>query len=1282
MSSQQQQPHTRTSSVPHTISTSTSGTSSSNSSPVHSRNGSYPILPTKSPGNSPTFPRSSRPSLNLATPPPQAFPSRFPRSNVTTPNQTTDSPSDYFQSPGTPYAPSTPESGTSLRRSGAIGHSRSSSRSSVRVRRDSSLQSSRRNSLTTSAAFPPTNANANAVAAAAAASSVVKRQSSAAHFASASVNASASRSSSTGSSVSNFNTSLASLPSQRIRTTSQSANAPQPPPSSVMAVATPPIPSENSQDDARPIASTSALPPTLPPSITDSKDSPHSQRPSPDSLHMPDVPRRRSSVHRLRLKDGSSAPPSPLPSPHFQQEKLQTDSPAAALTPSQSTTADSSDLSDYGSQADEEEVYQDSAQRAQGQQLSQPSRAGSTDATAAAAMENDLSDAIKLAGGPPKLQRRQRDPSRAAASSPANRNTTSPNSSTPPSSEQPSFDSQPTARGRRSQSPRKPRISPSDQASGSPGTHPVEATPLARDAPLPTDADLSPPRSPTKAKQSPDATGTPPDDAALEAEAQRLADLENPDRPKTLKEARELAKARARARKVQPTAPLSPGGIPSSSRPTLQPSQSNTSVMDELQAAVGDALQDLSFGSTISDNSDGNPASSGGLAPNVPGSGSGTTTSQSTSGLARSRETSFDSARSFAEQETAAADDGRFADADSQATPEPQPARLPQSESARTIRTVQGDAGPSGLESGLTLGEALDISAPVTPRLPADVANANAKAIPSYPAGSREKSPMANYRLAQSPFSGPQVQPRSSSNAPPQRTLISLNTRINVPGKTVPYPPAMNAQSVSIDKRKLPPWERARAYATFVNELASMPSGLTTWMEMAQKQPRNTMGTVKAGQRGGGGPRYPSTFGVGGESGTYSGDSVMTSLSSSSAAYVHPRDASGASVRSDMTFPMRGDGGRARDVTQVPFDRSAPDSMPDAVPSNIPYPTLVHQHQQHSNQGSLSSRTGSYTAASAYGLGGSTPGSTPSNSTGRMGGLRARKLSNSALDALGPLLGGSGQGASTSPVPAQSGVSATPLAVRTGLLSSLGRRGSKRNATVHPSMSSTNSSGSVSGPRGPRSAANRFGGAGGGRSATMNTAGGGSISSPFYSSPSSSSVIDLGAMAKDPEQAGLGLGLTRSPADEASPGGGNGLRHAKSNAKLSPDGGTSTSNGYSRGAPQQTSPSLSSGPRQGSGGGTDHGTTSGGGFLSAVGVGSATSSRKNSAASSSGGADGGHHHNANSEGFKNALQRVSDVFPDADEDTLVGYLKRAQGDDLKAIGDYLNDQALGSIKRR
>lgn len=49
--------------------------------------------------------------------------------------------------------------------------------------------------------------------------------------------------------------------------------------------------------------------------------------------------------------------------------------------------------------------------------------------------------------------------------------------------------------------------------------------------------------------------------------------------------------------------------------------------------------------------------------------------------------------------------------------------------------------------------------------------------------------------------------------------------------------------------------------------------------------------------------------------------------------------------------------------------------------------------------------------------------------------------------------------------------------------------------------------------------------------------------------------------------------------------------------------------------------------------------------------------------------------------FQETLVKLGDILPDADTTVLAHYLRKAKGDDLVAIGDYLQDQSLGKLPK-
>lgn len=1018
----------------------------------------------------------------------------------------------------------------------------------------------------------------------------------------------------------------------------------------------------------------------------------------------PPVPRRNSSVSYRSNGGERSAervadlPPSPSVPATYQTLTSSDALPPPPIQAPQGSSGGSSDTSDYGSDAEEHDNTFDG-----------PSSGSRGDGIG---LIGDSSHAFQLTGGPPQLQR----PARTKLGSPNSTRGASTMSPTSSSSGSTAADGQP----KRSRSPRKPHREPTLQAQSA-----MSELRQSRDresllgaaGTLRELASTSPPigsqTEDGRALAAEKVSGTkasPIDEATLEAEAIRAADLADPDRPRTLKEARELAKARARAKREGSREITSPeraqvttslDAVQSNPQPVRSNDSDYTDIgngtMDDLQAAVGNAMADLSFSSqtTASDHN-----LSTGTAMPPPSSGKSSLllrpTSEFDEGRATSRastDQSFNSAHEQPEASTSHQDE---------AQPQPQAGRMThdrgQSSSGSGDTMLPSDSG------GHTEGEVNRLGMP-TPRdvssswdnqqyvkggiRPAQSENKSAmslaQALSLYKAGdssggatpTAEAAPaaavaptlttaqlreQAKASLALSSPSGPGQSLGSYYQMMTSSPVVTSETRLGIPGKTIPFPPAMNFGSVSYDKRKMPPWERARAYAELVNELACASTGLELWMQASQK-PR--AGPVRVSPRADGpnnGPRFPtsssndSSFGGGGTPGL-----------------IHPRDASGASARSDMTFPMRGDGARARDVTAILVDPSKPETMPGAVPSGIPYPTLVSAHP--GAQRSLSSTSGLSN--------GTTNSSTSGATTLPMGatGLRVRQMSNNALDTLAGFSSGRispskgsvasmGSG-STSTVSSNTGP--PPSSSNRPGLFGLGRRGSKRSAHPGPptmmGMTSSTSLQSVSGPRPPRlqGAAGVLGraiGSGSNRSASA-AAGPPNISSPI----SSPITTDYGKPSTfEPSKSmGAGLGSTRG-----SIGGGDGGADTASAAMFRRG---SNSSGMSGSASSPYGPRGLSSTRQPS-------------PNRAVPT-SLRSTASNNAIYASGGTGryeatpggrGGNDPDADPR-FKQALTKVMDVLPDAEPDVLRGYLERASGQELNAIGQYLEDQSLGKIRR-
>ncbi|UZJ52365.1 hypothetical protein CBS101457_001685 [Exobasidium rhododendri] len=146
--------------------------------------------------------------------------------------------------------------------------------------------------------------------------------------------------------------------------------------------------------------------------------------------------------------------------------------------------------------------------------------------------------------------------------------------------------------------------------------------------------------------------------------------------------------------------------------------------------------------------------------------------------------------------------------------------------------------------------------------------------------------------------------------------------RLDVYGKTVPWPPAFNPAAI-IDQRRLAPWERARSYAYYCNDLAATASGLSVWIEMVQRPAQRVVPEPATPVK----RQFHSHRKEGTDHSSYA-----------------------ASVRSDATFPIRGDGGKAKDMMfNVPSTIN--ESPSNILPNNIPYPVLVHQ-QSHTSSSS------------------------------------------------------------------------------------------------------------------------------------------------------------------------------------------------------------------------------------------------------------------------------------------------------------------------------------------
>jgi hypothetical protein len=698
--------------------------------------------------------------------------------------------------------------------------------------------------------------------------------------------------------------------------------------------------------------------------------------------------------------------------------------------------------------------------------------------------------------------------------------------------------------------------------------------------------------------------------------------------------------------------------------------------MEDLQAAVGDALDDLSFGSTITD-------ASTAMAPHGPSDGED---------LDAAVTPSLPSVDSGTAKVPQALDMTRAGSA--------APSFASAAASAKSFDSAVEFMTPSSATS------TSQAPLPALPRHPFDV-NQAAPASPSADKPAPTKSHAASRSITQ-------ATPRPTGAAAPTRVA-----RLPVFGRTSAWPTTFDPTPI-IEKRKLAPWERARAYAEFANDLAGISTGLEVWLSIVQRPAQ------AQAARGAMGASRNAANKLRGIPGLHARDTTDSSVYA-------------ASVRSDATFPMRGDGGRAKELTAV-REAGIPESPPSMIPPNIPYPALLPGQlrgdetsalglaPQNDSSWTLMDRTRTQSSSDTATEESSAPSSSPTN--GRMPG-------------------------------------AGPPTARTGaFFSALSRKGSRRtpgtgSLSVTSTTASSPTASTASGPRGMRATLAR------------------TISSPM--SPSSGHAPQPVDITRSPSNAALALSSSPTPApamslaDENAPPPPPPARTIFGRGPLGPRAPSSRSNStdvvsqsssrpslnsfssgrsglgageargtyyglsatggiyavpqgqrssttlagtpagvsdYRDGQPRApgpnrspslasgllASPALSSGsgstPPQVSPGGTGNGVArssfsygsvrerspllGSGGFSPTMlappageggEVGSHTlSPRKGSFATMS---SVGSNRSDKEAQFEQTLEKLEDVLPDADRATLAVYLRKAGGNDLAAIGDYL-----------
>ncbi|PWN42637.1 hypothetical protein IE81DRAFT_116992 [Ceraceosorus guamensis] len=519
-----------------------------------------------------------------------------------------------------------------------------------------------------------------------------------------------------------------------------------------------------------------------------------------------------------------------------------------------------------------------------------------------------------------------------------------------------------------------------------------------------------------------------------------------------------------------------------------------TDTLKDLQDVVTEALEDLSFGSSTATNDTAQPRAA-------------TNRSNNDLGLITPRESDFQ-----------LADKAALSAADSAKAPHSEGAWAAGSMSsgAQGMARAQSTASDALSEdqSNVSFSSAVENPAHATaPMHP--LARASSSTSPTADESLPRTSTVTSLTsTATSRVPVPATVRRAQTHIQAAQRVAANPAAIRLPvyGRTTAWPVSFDPSPI-IEKRKLAPWERARAYAQYANDLASIDSGLYVWLSVvqrpAQAQNQTQQRGIKPGSQHKGlgfATTQPAT------SSKLRGDGLASGRASGPG---HARETTGdsayaASIRSEATFPIRGDGGRAKEIVQAtPSMGNIPESPPGSVPSNIPYPTLLPQSGTRADRDTFDANqplptpnsSGSFfSSANAAGWpafidrvrGSSTstgPDDPPSSTrVVNMRGDKERERTLSSAGADAPASKGSwsrGGGGSTNP----SGTTGSNVPSGGKFFGGLSRKGSRRgagpasglsvtpmnpSATAQPSPPSTGSSRagdatpSSAGPRGPR----------------------------------------------------------------------------------------------------------------------------------------------------------------------------------------------------------------------
>ncbi|CBQ67745.1 conserved hypothetical protein [Sporisorium reilianum SRZ2] len=562
--------------------------------------------------------------------------------------------------------------------------------------------------------------------------------------------------------------------------------------------------------------------------------------------------------------------------------------------------------------------------------------------------------------------------------------------------------------------------------------------------------------------------------------------------------------------------------------------------------------------------------------------------------------------------------------------------------------------------------------------------------------------PSAASQALSTPPLGSPVHQRTAQmpSTPQQRSGPTVPSRIDVYGKTLPMPKAFESSGIIVEKRRKSSWERASTYARYTNELLHLQTGLSLWMEAVQR-PAMRQQNSRPSQA-----KQP--------------DDWLAQGTLPRSMHVRNEGSYADSIRSDMTFPMRGDGAKAKEIVSVMPTMS--ESSPVSTPVNLPYPGVVAQQQQQQPPRSNSMQSFASIPASvsnADSLAGAGNVSRGSGGTRFFGGLGRKGSKRTQPSA--PVSAAPAPPAHLSSVAAAVGGSRAYLANnRNSRGVSPGAPGGVAGGYLSSARQSTDtfetSYSSQSRPESPATAPVRVSGLGlGGSSGEI-------VSSPLASS--STGRLDTVQETKVVSASGAAVGASgtaslRAPLGPRAPN--SSSRHPHDMARTG-----SAQSQAAAGAPitpvtpvtpitPMTGGAFGSGPTFVSRLGGSFSSSTGGahtplspgrdGYISpellaprrtsdVSGLSPASppldaSSPRLGAGLRSSFSYGsvrerirrGSDTSTNDEAFQTALTKLGDILPDADEPTLRYYLKKAKGNDLAAIGDYLQDQSLGKLPR-